>query len=332
MAIDVLVVQFGAGDDESTAVTSLLTARGDTVTAATSLTDAPAAGTYDVVVQTQAADLTDVAGYLALTDGIVSLRSADWVELLLCTATSAGLANATQIERQNTDHAIITTSGLQAGNNTVLSSASTTERMNPGTIAAGGVRLADDATGTDGRIVLSAFETGATLTTGTAAGRRVAYGAHAVNLYTDPLGQDVFLAAVDWAAGVLDPGAGGPVTLEAQAGAFPLTGSDAELLFHRVLTVGAGSFPLTGTDADLSLATEGSISRVVTLAGVPLEGATVFLINDTDGTLEGETTTDASGVYTFSGLALAKTYHAAAQYESGGTQYHGRSQPFLRPS
>lgn len=126
-------------------------------------------------------------------------------------------------------------------------------------------------------------------------------------------------------------GGGGTTTLEADPGAFDLTGTDASLEYNRLISAEGGTFTLTGADVTLAYVSEGDITGTVTLGGSPVEGATVRLMNVTDDTYEADTTTDASGNYTFSGLALSKTYHATVEWEDGGTQYNARSQPFLRP-
>jgi hypothetical protein len=72
------------------------------------------------------------------------------------------------------------------------------------------------------------------------------------------------------------------------------------------------------------------ISGQVTLEGAAVEGAKVFLINDTDGTLDGVETTDSTGSYSFE-VTAGKVYHIAAQYADGETLYHAKSYPFLEP-
>lgn len=72
-----------------------------------------------------------------------------------------------------------------------------------------------------------------------------------------------------------------------------------------------------------------SISGTVTLDGSGVSGAKVYVINDTDGTLEGSTTTDSNGDYSIS-VTGGITVHVAVQYEDGnGNQYNDHSKPFV---
>ncbi len=106
----------------------------------------------------------------------------------------------------------------------------------------------------------------------------------------------------------------------------------------EVTGIGVGSAEITATNNGVSDsitvnvgASVGSIADTVTLDGSPVEGATVWLINSTDGTLD-STTTDASGEFSFDNLPVGDEYMVAVQHESGGTQYSAMSKPFLTPS
>jgi hypothetical protein len=97
-----------------------------------------------------------------------------------------------------------------------------------------------------------------------------------------------------------------------------------------VLTIGLSLGDAVGlgdsADTDLVVPTD-QISGTVRLNGVPVENATVYLI-DTGGMVVDSTTSNASGYYLFAGLDPG-TYHATVEYESGGTQYTDRAKPFL---
>ena len=67
------------------------------------------------------------------------------------------------------------------------------------------------------------------------------------------------------------------------------------------------------------------ISGTVTLSASGVETATVRLINTTDETYVDDTTTDASGDYSFTGLDKTKTYSSSVEYETGGTKYNAPS-------
>ncbi len=81
--------------------------------------------------------------------------------------------------------------------------------------------------------------------------------------------------------------------------------------------------------------TDPTFSGTVTLSGSGVQNATVYVINDTTGAMEGSTTTDSSGNYTVqvaSGNG-SDTFHVAAEYEdSNGNQYNATSEPYVTPS
>lgn len=70
------------------------------------------------------------------------------------------------------------------------------------------------------------------------------------------------------------------------------------------------------------------LSGTCTQGGSGVSGAKVYLIDaDTDALMAVETS-DANGDYTFP-LVANGTYHVAAEYTSGGTDYNAPSQPFI---
>lgn len=73
-----------------------------------------------------------------------------------------------------------------------------------------------------------------------------------------------------------------------------------------------------------------SVTGIVTLAGNPVEGATVRLINTDEATYVGDTLTAADGTYAFRGLSEGVNYHVTAEFQNAGTKYNARSQPFLQ--
>lgn len=79
------------------------------------------------------------------------------------------------------------------------------------------------------------------------------------------------------------------------------------------------------------LGTLGVISGYVTLAGNPVQGATVTLIDSGTDTVVGTQETDYNGFYEFTDLAY-KQYHAAVEYQDGEELYNAPSLPFLYPS
>lgn len=67
------------------------------------------------------------------------------------------------------------------------------------------------------------------------------------------------------------------------------------------------------------------INGTITLSGTPQAGVTVRLINNTNDTYEGETTTDSNGVYQFTGLISNEKYQIVVEYDDGTTKYNAVS-------
>lgn len=70
--------------------------------------------------------------------------------------------------------------------------------------------------------------------------------------------------------------------------------------------------------------TSGGITGAVTTAGTPVVGAVVRLYLSADGSLVASTTTNGSGVYGFSGLALSVEAYFVLAFDSTGTYNIGR--------
>lgn len=68
-----------------------------------------------------------------------------------------------------------------------------------------------------------------------------------------------------------------------------------------------------------------AISGVVSLAGVPVEGAIVRCIKQSDNTILTQQTTDSTGAYSFSDLDSEELYHLAVEYQSGEDKYNALS-------
>ncbi len=83
------------------------------------------------------------------------------------------------------------------------------------------------------------------------------------------------------------------------------------------------------SEGEIETFTTYAIGGICTLSGSPVSGAKLYLINDTDGTLEEETTSGADGRYHFETYDDAKTYHIAGQYKDGEDEYNSESYPFL---
>lgn len=59
-----------------------------------------------------------------------------------------------------------------------------------------------------------------------------------------------------------------------------------------------------------------------------IQGATIELINQTDGTVQ-STTTNSNGFYEFTELAATDTYHVVARYEAGGDDFRAEAYPYV---
>ena len=73
-----------------------------------------------------------------------------------------------------------------------------------------------------------------------------------------------------------------------------------------------------------------TISGQITLSGTGIDGAVVFLIDDTNDVLYSTATTDFSGNYSFD-VSDSYTYHVAVQYDDGSTKYNAKSYPYITP-
>lgn len=91
--------------------------------------------------------------------------------------------------------------------------------------------------------------------------------------------------------------------------------SGGEKLWDYIHTA-AGTVPVSGT---------------VTDGGVALENAKITIVNDTQGTTEGTTLTDANGDYSVE-CPTGDTVHALVEFDDGaGTTRKGESKPFIVP-
>jgi hypothetical protein len=65
--------------------------------------------------------------------------------------------------------------------------------------------------------------------------------------------------------------------------------------------------------------------------GASIDGATVYVVRESDDTIVATTTTDSTGGYQVTGLSDTETYHVGAQWDDGSTKYAGESYPFVEP-
>lgn len=71
-----------------------------------------------------------------------------------------------------------------------------------------------------------------------------------------------------------------------------------------------------------------TVSGTVTLSGSPVQGATIEVIDQTNGDLEATTTTDSNGDYSVS-VESGITVHVCCRYDDGVDTYNSKSKPFV---
>lgn len=127
--------------------------------------------------------------------------------------------------------------------------------------------------------------------------------------------------------------AGSKVTSGSGTGAFgpvSLTGLNSDT--HYYARAYATSTVQTSYGANVEFDTlDAVISGTCTLAGSPVLGAIVTLIDSATDTVVATDTSDVSGNYAFNGLDITKTYHVVAEYEDSPDQYNAKSLPFMSP-
>lgn len=299
MALNILLIRESYDTVDGDAAAALLMGRGDTVIADND------AGNHDVS-QFDVIVLAD-PGTLTLaqvgTTPVVTLGE-DYVELGHCASMSTGTSS--DIEVLNDEHPIAVAAGLTAGALTIATSAGALSRADPGTLGAGAVAIAQATTSTTGRIVLYAFEQGAALASGDPApARHVGFGYESAgNL--NATGQAILFACVDWAADALGGDPATPITGTASG-----TSSDSAT---AVLTLSATATD-AGTSSDSATATLAqSIMGAVTASGSPVQGATIYLIDQATDSVIATETTAVDGTYEFTSVSPG-TYHVVAEAE-----------------
>lgn len=283
MANVLILEQAVYGTTEADAMQLLLEGRGHTVTRRADTVPAGDLSAFDVVVVADTARAASLdSAYWSTNLGVFAYSSGHWGAgyLDVSSSSSAGV-NQTSINVVDAAHPIAIAAGLTPGMNTVVSSAPSVSRVNPGGLAPGAARIADFPTSPDGQAVLWAVEAGAELLTGNAPGRRVGFG-HRPSTYT-PLGEEVFFAAINWLIGA--PSGLDPITdLSAQAGNgsvslswTPPTGATSQQL-HRALS---SPVPEDGSAA-LGLPLSGTADQTTDITAV--NGVTYYYkVSATDG-------------------------------------------------
>jgi len=71
--------------------------------------------------------------------------------------------------------------------------------------------------------------------------------------------------------------------------------------------------------------------KVEDASGNVIQGATVYIVRESDDTIVATESTDSAGEYVVTGLSDTDTYHVTAQYDDGSTKYAGTSYPAVSP-
>jgi hypothetical protein len=71
--------------------------------------------------------------------------------------------------------------------------------------------------------------------------------------------------------------------------------------------------------------------KVEDASGNAIQGATVYIVRQSDDSIVATETTDSAGEYQVVGLSDTDTYHVTAQYDDGSTKYAGTSYPEVTP-
>lgn len=104
-----------------------------------------------------------------------------------------------------------------------------------------------------------------------------------------------------------------------------------QAVLQAVVAFESGTATATTTVSLTSPETIPTLSGTVTLNGSGVQGAVVYVINDTEQQIEHRVTTDSSGNYSVN-VARGETYHITVQYEDGtGTKFTDTASPYVIP-
>lgn len=102
--------------------------------------------------------------------------------------------------------------------------------------------------------------------------------------------------------------------------------SEKTTYYYRVSAFNSdGESALTN---EVNASVPSSVSGTVTLNGNPVQGATVYVIDTTNGDLEATATTDASGNYDID-VPGGLTVHVTVRYDDGSTKYTDETKPYV---
>lgn len=188
--------------DETTVKTELEN-QGHTITL---LSDESATGSetgYDAIVLTSDGSSAIIADtFLSNSIGVLDLDYATFVDMNFCNSVSNDTGEDS-IDSINDSHPIAVEAGVSGTAIQVFNDAVSGANVRYTTNAGSGATSVFSSPGNSNRDTIFVFDTGATLSTGTAAGRRVAFGIGDSNSIEDfnSTGWDIFHASIKWVAG-----------------------------------------------------------------------------------------------------------------------------------
>lgn len=99
-----------------------------------------------------------------------------------------------------------------------------------------------------------------------------------------------------------------------------------------VTSVAPGPAQITASAVSSGVTNQVSISGTITVDGSAVSGAKVHLLNQTDNTYKGTTTSDVNGHWTIDvSVDNSDLFIAMAQYDDGSTKYETEAKPYLSP-
>jgi len=173
----------------------------------------------------------------------------------------------------------------------------------------------------------------ATVTTSTPAGSIDSNSATGGGEVTDDGGATVTERGIVWGTSANPTTAGNKTSTSGTTGTFgPLNMTGLTPDTHYYYRAYAINSQGTSYGSNVEFDTlDAVISGTCTLAGSPVAGAIVTLIDSATDTVVATDTSDGSGNYAFTGLDVTKTYHVVAEYEDAPDQYNAKSLPFMTP-
>ena len=272
MALDILFIVSNTltphADEQ--AMEALLTGRGDTITRAANTSSPPSPSAHDlIVIGRTMVDAGVVANWRDLAAPILAMRDIAWAGLDMATAATGTGSTFTVTDAL---HPISVAAGLTAGSNTIYSAS---DVRGQGQSLGSGATSIGYGFNAEHHVVI-AYETGAAMQTVSAPARRVGNGFTAASTY-NALGQSLFFACVDWAAGAIGGDTDPPTLSNATASATgPTTASGsvdtdeagtASAILTQLVTPPTPEQIEAGTDAADAVAIASDLANAVAAPG-----------------------------------------------------------------